>query len=605
MSAHAQVPLHRRPSLWAARTSPLRAVPLQARWLVSGLVLAFTIPFVFGGLIDVPRDAYYAIYIAAVGCFVTPWVRTTQPPLRAFLGRGWRYAVPLGALAGALLTLIVLGEPGTTHPHGWTFAAAILWRGVAYGATDGVLLSVFPILAVFGLFASKPLRERSKRALTGIATLALAVSMLFSAVYHVGYPDFRSSRVVKPVAGDTIWSAPTLLTLSPIGAPIAHIALHVSAVVHDYRGELFLPPHRTAAMRERPALQRILNGLVSGPTHVTPGATAYVSGPNGTWLGSAGNADVRSGDPMPTDARMRLESVSKAWTATLVLQLVGEGKMRLNDTVARWLPGLLPYGGLITVRELLNHTAGLTDRNDIEEGPDAYIRQVRDPQFRAELLRMKERGEANPAMVFSPLLWVRFVAALPLRAQPGTEWHYSNVGYEIAGLIAERVSGKPLATLYRERIIEPLHLDSVAYDPQGEITGEHPRGYFIRPTGTLVDATAFHGGVGAEGGIVSDARDEARFLTALMQGKLLKRAELGALKTPTAAAGRYGLGLVVDETACGIAYQHNGGGAAFKASVFVSGDGRRVAVLLLNANTGDARVDAAAYEAARRLYCAA
>lgn len=580
-------------------------VPVQARWLIGGLVLAFAVPFVFGDLIDVPRDAYYAIYIAVVCCFVTAWARTTQPPLRAFLVRGWRYAVPLAALASALLALIVLREPGTSHPRGWSLAAAIVWRGVAYGATDGVLLSVFPILAVFGLFASKPLRQRSKRALTGIATLALAVSMLFSAAYHIGYPDFRSSKVGKPVVGDVIWSAPTLLTLSPLGAPIAHIALHVSAVVHDYRGDLFLPPHRTAPMRERPALQRVLNGLVSGPAHVTPGATAYVSGPHGTWMGSAGTADVRSGEPMPTGARMRLESVSKAWTAALVLQLVGERKMRLDDTVARWLPGLLPYGSQITVRELLNHTAGLTDRNDIEEGPDLYIRQVRDPAFRAELLRLKKRAGRNPAIVFSPLIWVRFVAALPLRTQPGTEWHYSNVGYEIAGLIAERVAGKPLATLYRERIIEPLHLDSVAYDPQGDINGEHPRGYFTRPNGALVDATDFHGGVGAEGGIVSDARDEARFLSALMQGKLLERSELDALKTPTAAAGSYGLGLVVDPTPCGVAYQHNGGGAAFKTSVFVSGDGARVAVLLLNGNTGDTRVDTAAYQAARRLYCAA
>ena len=120
---------------------------------------------------------------------------------------------------------------------------AILWRGVVYGAADGVLLSVFPILAVFGLFASKPLRERSKRAVAGIGALALVVSLLFTAVYHLGYPDFRGSKVSKPMTGDAIWSVPTLVTLNPVAAPLAHIGLHVAAVVHSYQTDLFLPPH--------------------------------------------------------------------------------------------------------------------------------------------------------------------------------------------------------------------------------------------------------------------------------------------------------------------------------------------------------------------------
>ena len=361
-----------------------------------------------------------------------------------------------------------------------------------------------------------------------------------------------------------------------------------------------------ASAPARPELQRVLDGLVTGAGRVAPGATAYVSGPHGTWSGAAGVADVATGRPMPVDARMRLESVSKAWTATLVLQLVGEGRMGLDDTVERWLPGLLPDGGRITVRELLNHTSGLVDRNDIGADPARYIARVHDPALRAELERLRQRLEANPALTFPPTLWVRFVAALPLLAEPGTQYHYANVGYEIAGLIAEKVAGEPLATLTERRIVEPLGLASAAYDPQGAIAGEHPRGYAVQANGTLVDATDRHGGVGAEGGIVSDARDEAHFLTALMQGKLLRPAQLAALKTPPASvASAYALGVVVDRTPCGVAYQHNGGGSAFKTSVFVSGDGSRVAVLLLNGATVDARGDTAAYAAARRLFCAA
>jgi hypothetical protein len=208
-----------------------------------GLVLAFGVPFVFADLAGLQRDLYYALYVGGVFTFVGLWARKTQQPVREFLTRHWRWAVSLGVVAGALLTFTVLREPSTSHPGGLTFVGAILWRGVAYGAADGLLLSAFPIIAVFGLFASKPLRERSRTAVAGIGALALVVSLLFTAVYHTGYPEFRGSKVARPLTGDVIWSVPTLVTLSPLGAPVAHVAMHVTAVVHSYHTDLFLPPH--------------------------------------------------------------------------------------------------------------------------------------------------------------------------------------------------------------------------------------------------------------------------------------------------------------------------------------------------------------------------
>jgi len=246
MSVHAHIPARASLPLRVGRRATFGAVPSQVSWLVGGLVLAFGVPFVLADLADLQRDLYYALYVAAVFTFVGLWARRTQQPLRAFLTRRWRWAVPLGALAGVVLMFTVLLEPSTPHPHGLTFVGAILWRGIVYGAADGVLLSVFPIFAVFGLFASKPLRERSKKAVAGIGALALVVSLLFTAVYHVGYPDFRGSKVKRPLTGDVMWSVPTLVTLSPLGTPIAHIATHVTAVVHSYDTDLFLPPHKQA-----------------------------------------------------------------------------------------------------------------------------------------------------------------------------------------------------------------------------------------------------------------------------------------------------------------------------------------------------------------------
>jgi CubicO group peptidase (beta-lactamase class C family) len=94
--------------------------------------------------------------------------------------------------------------------------------------------------------------------------------------------------------------------------------------------------------------------------------------------------------------------------------------------------------------------------------------------------------------------------------------------------VIEQATGRPLEADYQERILRPLGLAHTAYHPQGDITGPHARGYLVNPDGSLVDQTAVHWGIGAEGGIVSDAADTARFLTALMQNRLLG---------PVAAAG--------------------------------------------------------------------
>lgn len=119
-------------------------------------------------------------------------------------------------------------------------------------------------------------------------------------------------------------------------------------------------------------------------------------------------------------------------------------------------------------------------------------------------------------------------------------------------------------------------------------------------------------GEGAGAGIVADAADEGRFLAALMQGKLLRPAELEAMKTTTAASGDYGLGIVVRASGCaGLVYQHAGARYATTSAVFVSGDGKRVAAVLLNGNTLlggstlDPRAGNAVVVAANRLYCAA
>jgi hypothetical protein len=212
-------------------------------WLAGGLVFGFLVPFVFADTLDLPRDLFYAVYVVSVVGFFLLWAKTTGQAIRPMLRRRWVLAVILGLAAAAVLILIVLQEPSTARPGGLELFGALLWRGVVYGAADGLLLSAFPILAVFAIFEGTRARQR----LTGkiaIGLAALAASMAMTATYHLGYSDFRSAKVRQPVAGDVVWSTPTLLTLNPIGAPIAHAGLHVSAVLHSYETDLFLPPHK-------------------------------------------------------------------------------------------------------------------------------------------------------------------------------------------------------------------------------------------------------------------------------------------------------------------------------------------------------------------------
>jgi D-alanyl-D-alanine carboxypeptidase len=162
------------------------------------------------------------------------------------------------------------------------------------------------------------------------------------------------------------------------------------------------------------------------------------------------------------------------------------------------------------------------------------------------------------------------------------------------------VTGQPLPAVYQERIIRPLGLAHTAYDPQGDIRGPHARGYLVKADGSLADQTAVHWGIGAEGGIVSDAADTGRFLVALMQDRLLGPVAAAGMRTGDFWSGG-------DTPSCGgSAYGHSGAGEGYKTNVWVSSDGTRVAVLLLNGRMADpATGDRRAAQALNELYCAA
>lgn len=216
----------------------------QFRWLAAGLVLGFLVPLIFADVLGLPRDLYHGIYAASVITFIALWARATDQQLGAMLRRRWPLAVTLGVVfAGVLAVVVVRTDDATARPEGLELAWALVWRGVMYGAVDALLLSVFPILAVFAAASGSRFRTHLFGKVAVVAAAMLA-SLVMTATYHAGYSDFRSDKMVNPLIGDVIWSVPTLVTLNPIGSVITHAGLHVTAVLHSYDTDTFLPPHK-------------------------------------------------------------------------------------------------------------------------------------------------------------------------------------------------------------------------------------------------------------------------------------------------------------------------------------------------------------------------
>lgn len=210
-------------------------------WIPAGAAVGFGASFVFADLIALPVDLYYLIYFAVVLGFLAFYARRTELDVRAWASRRLVWGVLLGIAGGLVLMRGVLARPETAHLSGATLAWALVWRGVAYGSVDGLLLFAFPWIVVWRAFGAE---EKGWGPRIGSGAVALASILLITTTYHLGYRDFRSPMIAQPNIGSTIGSVPTLATANPVASPIAHVFLHVTAVVHSPETDLFLPPHR-------------------------------------------------------------------------------------------------------------------------------------------------------------------------------------------------------------------------------------------------------------------------------------------------------------------------------------------------------------------------
>jgi D-alanyl-D-alanine carboxypeptidase len=268
---------------------------------------------------------------------------------------------------------------------------------------------------------------------------------------------------------------------------------------------------------------------------------------------TAGVDDLTTGTALRPNAQFRVGSITKTFVATIILQLVGEGRLSLDEPVAQRLPRLLRNGAQITVRQLLNHTSGLPD-------------YANDPELLAGIVQNR---------VWHPRELIAIAAKHPQLFPPGSAWSYSNTNYIVAGLLIEAVTGHPLARELDRRIFSPLHLNHTSF-PVGNapLTGYYVHGYLtteVNPTpdGQPLDVTGYNPShAWAAGAIVSTATDLSTFYQALMHARLISPALLAQMKKTVAedptdpnTIVRYGLGLERVKDTCGVNWGH--GGAIF------------------------------------------
>ncbi len=338
---------------------------------------------------------------------------------------------------------------------------------------------------------------------------------------------------------------------------------------------LALPDNTAASSPEELSLQAKLQPLIEAKMKElrVPGAVIYVQAPGkGAWTAALGTGSLTTGAPIRLDDRFRIGSITKTFTATAILQLVDEGKLKLDDPLSKYQPEV-PNGGNITIRELLNMTSGLYDYVD-DKG-------------------LNEKIDAEPGMVWQPkdLLTVAFQRQ-PYFA-PGKGIHYTNTNYILLGLMIEQITGKPVEQVFHDRIFAPLGMTETSMPPRSSaaIPDPHPRGYMFgtraeiaerTPSAPLMPEQAAKVNAAAStpndvtdanpswgwtaGSVISTLHDVNIWAKALATGTLLSPASqrerlTWTPMTPAPGAPEYGLGIMDFDGFLG----HNGGIPGFQS----------------------------------------
>ncbi|MGW2635424.1 serine hydrolase domain-containing protein [Streptomyces sp. NPDC001348] len=319
-----------------------------------------------------------------------------------------------------------------------------------------------------------------------------------------------------------------------------------------------------------------------------PGVTGTVRQAQGAWHVTAGVGNLRTGAPRSAADRYRVGSITKTFVATVLLQLEAEGRLSLDDSVEKWLPGVVHGHGHdgrgITIRQLLNHTSGIFNYTADKDFARTYF--TKDGFFRHRYDTLTPRQLVAIAMRHKPDF------------APGTSWNYSNTNYVIAGMVIKSVTGRSYAQEIARRVIGPLRLTATSLPgTKAGLPSPSSRAYgklAETTTGPTYDVTRLNPSIASSAGeMISDSADLTRFYSALLRGRLLPPQQLKEMKTTVRVEGapniRYGLGLMDTTLPCGVhVWGHDGGIHGSSSSATTTADGRHALAFNFNADwTGD------------------
>ena len=271
-----------------------------------------------------------------------------------------------------------------------------------------------------------------------------------------------------------------------------------------------------------------------------------------------GLANMEWSIPNTADTKFRLGSITKQFTATLIMQLVEQGKLDLKAPVTRYLPDYpARTGDKITIHQLLNHTCGIVGYTEI-------------PTFGATV--------RNP---YTPKAFLEFFSKLDLLFEPGTKYSYSNSGYFLLGVILEQVTGQPYEKLLRERIFAPLGMNDSGYDSTRSLLPKRAAGYDKQFDGSYVntaylDMTQPYAG----GSLYSTVEDLYRWDQSFYNDKVLSAKSKEQMFTP--GLSDYGYGWVIRKRDGVMMIEHGGGINGFNTNLTRYPDSKRIIVLLNN-----------------------
>ncbi len=336
------------------------------------------------------------------------------------------------------------------------------------------------------------------------------------------------------------------MRLSPLVGVLSAAALLAGCTPSESADAAPTPPMSTA---QTSLLRADIDALLrSGAT----GVLVTVTDHGRTQTLTGGFADLATSRPIPADPpqQVRVGSITKTFTSAVVLQLVGEGRIRLDEPIETYLPGLLRGDGIdghaITVRHLLRHQSGL-------------------PELTADE-RIDEYRAAQDNRIMTPAEEMAIALSHPAEFAPGAHARYSNTNYIVAGMLIEKVTATPYSDQLTRRILKPLHLTDTYLPAPGDHTihGPHPTGY-ATIADKITDVTGIEPSIPwSAGALISTGPDLNRFYTELRAGEVVPPTQLNemldTIPLENAPDFPYGLGLTTKPLPCDTTFSGHTGG---------------------------------------------